>query len=80
MVQTLIYGAQKQGLTQELTLRIGHLAEYVKAFHKSIYRLLVLCYEAHPGKNLVDSICKYIMKGQPEKKEYGTGYPHYQAV
>lgn len=74
MVQTLIYGAQKQGLTQELTLRIGHLAKYVKAFHKSIYRLLVLCYEAHPGKNLVDSICKYIMKGQPGKKEYFRWY------
>ena len=26
------------------------------------------------GKNLVDSICKYIMKGQPGKKEYFRWY------
>lgn len=74
MVQVLSYGAKNSCLTEELTLRIGHLSEYVKSFQKSIYRLLVQCYETHPGKNLVDSICKYIMKGQPRKKEYFRWY------
>lgn len=74
MVQVLTYGAKKKELTQELTLRIGHLSEYVKTYQKSIYNLLVQCYETCPGKNLVDNICKYIMKGQPGRKEYFRWY------
>lgn len=69
MVQVLHYAASRGKLTSELALRIGHLAEYVKNFSPMIYQLLVSCYEAFPDKNMVDSICKYIMKGQPGKKE-----------
>ena len=69
MVQVLHYAASRGKLTSELALRIGHLAEYVKNFSPMIYRLLVSCYEVFPDKNMVDSICKYIMKGQPGKKE-----------
>lgn len=74
MVQVLHFAAKNGKLTEELTLRIGHLTEYVKSFQPMIYRLLVSCYEAYPGKNLVDNICKYIMKGHPGKKEYFRWY------
>ncbi|MBS6196352.1 MAG: hypothetical protein KH828_12310 [Clostridiales bacterium] len=74
MVQVLSYAAKHGMLTEELTLRIGHLSEYVKTFRPVLYRLLVRCYEAYPGKNLVDNICKYIMKGNPRKKEYFRWY------
>lgn len=74
MVQVLNFAAKHGKLTEELILRIGHLSEYVKSFQPMIYRLLVSCYEAFPGKNLVDNICKYIMKGQPRKKEYFRWY------
>lgn len=74
MVQVLNFAAKHGKLTEELTLRIGHLSEYVKSYRPMIYELLVSCYEAFPGKNLVDSICKYIMKGQPGKKKYFRWY------
>lgn len=70
MVQVLSYAAKYEKLTGELTLRIGHLTEYVKNFQPMIYRLLVSCYEAFPGKGLLNDICKYIMKGQPRNKAY----------
>lgn len=74
MAQVLHFAAKHGKLTQELTLRIGHLSEYVKSYKPMIYELLVSCYEAFPGKNLVDNICKYIMKGRPGKKEYFRWY------
>lgn len=70
MVQVLSYAAKYGKLTGELTLRIGHLTEYVKTFQPLIYRLLVSCYDAFPGKGLLIDICKYIMKGQPRNKAY----------
>ena len=39
-----------------------------------LFRSLVKCYEAYPGNDLVDHICKYIMKGQPAKSEYFRWY------
>lgn len=74
MVQVLHYAARYGKLNEELTMRIGHLSEYVKNFQPVIYRLLVKCYEAYPGNDLVDHICKYIMKGQPAKSEYFRWY------
>ena len=45
MVQVLHYAARYGKLNEELTMRIGHLSEYVKNFQPVIYRLLVKCYE-----------------------------------
>lgn len=47
MVQVLHYAARYGKLNEELTMRIGHLSEYVKNFQPVIYRLLVKCYEAY---------------------------------
>ncbi len=74
MVQALGFAAKHGLLTEGLTLRIGHLSEYVKNFSGAVYRLLVSCYEQFPRKDLVDDICKYIMKGQPGKREYFRWY------
>ena len=68
MVQVLQYAARYGKLNEELTMRIGHLSEYVKNFQPVIYRLLVKCYEAYPGNDLVDHICKYIMKRSEERR------------
>lgn len=74
MIQVLSYGTRYGKMTEELTMRIGHLSGYVKQFQNSLYRLMVNCYETYPGKELLDHICKYIMKGQPRKKEYFRWY------
>ena len=74
MVRALNYAAKNGMLTEGLTLRIGHLSEYVKNFEQPVYRLLTGCYEQFPRKDLVNNICKFIMKGQPEKPEYFRWY------
>lgn len=74
MVQVLQFAARHGKLKEELTMRIGHLSEYVKNFQPAIYHLLESCYEAYPGKDLVDHICKYIMKGDPTRGEYFQWY------
>lgn len=73
-VQVLTYAAKHGKLTRELADRVGHLSGYVKEFQEMLYRLLVSCYESFPGKNLLECICKYIVKGQPGKKEYFPWY------
>lgn len=74
MIQALNFAAGHHLLTEEITLRVGHLSGYLKTFQEPVYRLLVRCYEQYPRKDLVDNICKYIMKGQPVRKEYFRWY------
>lgn len=74
MVQVLSYAAKHGRLTQEMTMRMGHLSEYVKQYQKNVYELLVCAYERFPEAELLHHICKYIMKGQPGKKEYFRWY------
>lgn len=74
IIQVLSYAAKHGKLTQELALRIGHLSEYEKNFRPVLYGLLKKCYEVYPKKDLVGNICKYIMKGNPVKKEYFQWY------
>lgn len=74
MIQVLSYGVKHGRMTAELTMRIGHLSEYVKQYQNNVYHLLVKCYERFPEKELLNNICKYIMKGQPRRKEYFRWY------
>ncbi len=74
MIQVLSYAVKRGKITAELTMRIGHLSEYVKYFQNNVYQLLVKCYECFPEKELLNDICKYIMKGQPRQKEYFRWY------
>ncbi len=74
MIQVLSYAVKHGKMTVELAARIGHLSEYVKGFQKNVYQLLTKCYAYDPEKELLNYICKYIMKGQPRKKEYFKWY------
>ncbi len=74
MIQVLSYAVKHGKMLIELAVRIGHLSEYVKVFQNNVYQLLTKCYECYPEKELLNYICKYIMKGQPRKKEYFRWY------
>lgn len=73
-IQVMHFAARYQILTKELAFRICHLTDSVKNFQKSIYQLLKYAYNTYPCKEMLESICKYIMKGNPRKSDWFTWY------
>ncbi len=74
MVQVLSYAMKYGMITRELAMQMGHLSEYMKQFENYVYQLLEKCYAYYPETELLNYICKYIIKGQPRKKEYFKWY------
>lgn len=74
MIQTLAFAAKYNMLNQELGMRIAYMSTHEKKFKNSIYRILVACYEVYSGKDILEAICKLVMLGQPDRKEYFKWY------
>ncbi len=74
MIQVLSYAGRHQLFTQELAMRTAHLAMHEKKFRTSVYRILSMAYEAYPGNDLLEAICRLIIMGDPKKKEYFPWY------
>ncbi|MDO5135341.1 MAG: DUF5717 family protein [Eubacteriales bacterium] len=68
--QVFLFAARKGLLTQELSMRLAYLSGYEKRFNKSLYRALAGSYQAWPSDDTLEAVCKYVMKGDPAKKEY----------
>lgn len=67
--------AQKEGLiTDTMVLRAAYLSGTQKYFSPVLFRLLADGYEKKPDKELLEAICKYIMKGSPLNKSYYKWY------
>ncbi len=73
-IQVLSYGMRHGKMTEELAMHIGHLSEYLKIYQKNVFDLLVQCYEMFSTRELLNCVCKYIMKGQPRRREYFKWY------
>lgn len=73
-IQVMHFAARYQILTKELAFRICHLTDSVRNYQKSIYSLLQYAYKIYPCKEVLESICKYIMKGNPRKPAYFDWY------
>lgn len=69
-IQVFLYAARAGLLTEELVMRLAYLSGYEKSFNQSLYRSLEKGYEAFPSEDILEAICKYIMKGNPRKPEY----------
>ena len=69
-IQVFLYAGRRGLLTEELVMRLAYLTGYEKNFNRSLYRALVMGYEQFPSDDILESICKYIMKGNPRKPEY----------
>lgn len=69
-IQVLLFAAKGELLNEELVMRMAYLSGYEKSFNNSLYRALSAGYEAFPSDDTLEAICKYIMKGNPRKKEY----------
>lgn len=68
--QVFLFAGKAGLLTEELVMRLAYLSGYEKNFNPSLYRSLAYGYEAFPSDDVLEAICKYIMKGNPRKPEY----------
>lgn len=72
--QVFLFAAREGLLEEELSMRLAYLSGYEKRFSRSLYRALCIAYEAHPTDDILDAICKHIMKGDPRRGEYFKWY------
>lgn len=73
-VQVLKF-AQKEGiLSGELLKRAAYLTETMKTFDENVYQILTAGYERFPSDEVLEAICKLVMKGRPVRKEYFPWY------
>ncbi len=67
--------AQKEGiLSAELLKRAAYLTETMKTFDRNVYQILTSGYERFPSDEVLEAICKLVMKGRPVRKEYFPWY------
>ena len=65
----LQYVAKERLMTKEIALRAAYLSVNERTFTKSMYQILSAAYDMYPEKDILDAICKLIIKGEPGKQE-----------
>ena len=69
-MQVFHYVGRKGFLTEELVMRLAYLSGYEKKFYGCLYKALAAGYEKFPSDDVLEAICKYVMKGDPRKPAY----------
>ena len=69
-VQAFLFAAKNSLMTQELSMRFAYLSGYDKDYSPLVEKVLMLCYEVYPLDETLEALCKYIIRGNPRKKEY----------
>lgn len=72
--QVLSFALRQGMLTEDIALKAALLSDNEKSFRKSTYEILEACYEAYPGPDIVNAICRLLVKGQPAQTEYHRWY------
>ena len=74
MIQVLNFALKQDVLSEALLLRAAFLSGHQKEFTRPVYRLLAGGYEKYPQREVLEAICKLLMKGNPVRKEYFRWY------
>jgi len=74
MVQVIRFASRHEMLTEDMIMRIAHLANREKRFSEGIYRVLKRCYEKYPNNDILEAICKIVMLGNPRQRKYFKWY------
>ncbi|MDD7738707.1 MAG: DUF5717 family protein [Fusicatenibacter sp.] len=74
MIQVLRFTQREHLLTEELLKRAAYLTDHGKTFNEAIYRFLCKGYEQFPSDEVLEAICKLIMKGHPTQEKYFRWY------
>ena len=74
MIQVLRF-AQRYGImTEGILKRAAYLSEHLKSFDAGVYDFLSRGYEQYPSDEVLDAVCRLIMKGNPGRPEYFRWY------
>ena len=74
MIRVLAFG-QRAGLMSEgLYLRTAFLSSNLKQWSGIVYRILARGYEKYPFPDVLEAICKLVIKGDPTKPAYFPWY------
>lgn len=74
MVQVLNFAEKQDVLSDSLLKRAAYLSDNLKEFHPFVYRILAQGYDRFPSDEVLEAICKLVMKGDPVRKEYFRWY------
>lgn len=74
MIQVLNFARKHNVLTSSLLQRAAYLSDNLKEFDQSVYQLLSAGYDRYPSDEVLEAICKLVMKGTPTRKEYFRWY------
>lgn len=73
-IQVFCFAGREKLFNEELLMRLAYLSGYEKQFTGSLYLALTNGYRQLPSDEVLEAICKYIMKGNPRKPEYFEWY------
>ena len=63
-VQSLLYGARKDKISEKLVGIIADLAKYEKRFRYTYYQILVKMYNKYKSRNILEAICCILIRGK----------------
>ncbi len=69
-IQVLLAAGRSGKIGEEMAGRIAYLSGYRKDFDACLYKLLGCLYEKYPKRDILEAICKLIMKGSPREKRF----------
>ena len=69
-MQVFYYAGRKGFLTEELVMRLAYLSGYEKKFYGCLYKALAAGYKKFPSDDVLEAVCKYVMKGDPRRPAY----------
>ena len=70
----LLFGLRYGIADRDLALRAALLSENEKTFSPAVYRILTMAYRAYPLDDILEAVCKHIIKGNPRREEYHAWY------
>ena len=74
MIRVLSFGCRAHLMTEGLLLRTAFLSANLKQWSGPVYRILERGYEEHPSAEVLEAICKLVIRGDPVKPEYFRWY------
>lgn len=69
-IQVLLSAARNEMVREEIAVRIAYLSDYKKSFEPCLYQLLTCLYQQFPGQDILEAVCKLILKGNPREKRF----------
>lgn len=69
-VQVLLFAARNEMVNEEIAVRIAYLSDYKKNFEPCLFKLLEHLYQQFPRQDILEAVCKLILKGNPREKRF----------